>query len=55
LALVLPVLIFVDPAMRQEVWRGLASGTIEEKSLHKDVNKSIPKLVRRFVKDQAGK
>jgi len=49
------VVIFVDPATQQEVWRGLASATIKEKSLHKDVNKSITKLVRRFVKDQAGK
>jgi hypothetical protein len=49
------VVIFVDPATRQEVWRGLASGTIKEESLHKDVNKSITKLVQKFVKDQAGK
>ncbi len=49
------VVIFVDPSTRQEVWRGIASGTIKEKSLHKDVNKSITKLVQRFVKDQAGK
>lgn len=49
------VVIFVDPATRQEVWRGLASGTIKEESLHKDVNKSITKLMQRFVKDQAGK
>ena len=49
------VVTFVDPATRQEVWRGMASSTIKEKNLHKDVNKSITKLVQRFVKDQAGK
>ena len=49
------VVIFVDPATSQEVWRGLASSTINEKNLHKDVNKSITRLVQRFVKDQAGK
>ena len=49
------VVIFVDPATRQEVWRGMASGTIKEKNLHKDVNKSITKLLQQFVKDQAGK
>ena len=49
------VVIFVDPATRQEVWRGMASATIKEKNLHKDVNKSITKLVQQFVKDQAGK
>jgi Domain of unknown function (DUF4136) len=47
------VVVFVDRAMRQEVWRGLASGTIKEKNLHKDVNKIITKLVQQFVKDQA--
>ena len=49
------VVLFVDPATRQEVWRGLASATIKEKNLHKDVTRSIAKLVRRFVKDQAGR
>jgi len=34
---------------------GMASGTINPKSLDKDVNKSIAKLVQRFVKDQARK
>jgi hypothetical protein len=45
---------FVDPATRQEVWVGLASGTINPKRLDKDVNKGIAKLVQRFVKDRAG-
>jgi hypothetical protein len=49
------VVIFIDATTLQEVWRGLASGTIKEKDLHKDVNKSIAKLVRQFVKDQARK
>jgi hypothetical protein len=49
------VVAFVDPATRQEVWRGMASATIKEKNLHKDVNKSITKLVQQFVKDQTGK
>src|SRR4030095_3481333 len=46
---------FIDPSTRQEVWVGMASGTINPKSLDKDVNKSITKLVQRFVKDQARK
>ena len=49
------VVIFVDRATQQEVWRGYASGTINPKDLEKDVNKSVAKLVQRFVKDQAGK
>jgi hypothetical protein len=49
------VVVFVDPATRQEVWRGLASATIKEKNLHRDVNKSIAKLVQRFLKDQTGR
>jgi len=49
------VVIFVDQVTRQEVWRGMASGTIKEKSLDKEVNKSITKLVQQFVKDQAMK
>lgn len=49
------VVIFVDSATKQEVWRGMVSGTINPKNLEKDVNKGIAKLVQRFVKDQSGK
>jgi hypothetical protein len=49
------MVMFLDPATQQEVWVGLASGTINPKSLDKDVNKGVTKLVQRFVKDQAGK
>lgn len=49
------VVMFIDPATRQEVWRGMASGTIKQKSMDKEINKSITKLVERFVKDRAGK
>ena len=49
------VVTFIDPATRQEVWRGMASGTIKQKSMDKEVNKSVAKLVERFVKDRAGK
>lgn len=49
------VVMFIDPATRQEVWRGMVSGTIKQKSMEKEVNKSAAKLVERFVKDRAGK
>ena len=49
------VVMFIDLATRQEVWRGMASGTIKQKSMDKEVNNSIAKLVERFVKDRAGK
>ena len=49
------MVIFMDPATRQEVWVGLASGTINPKNLDKDVNKGVTKLVKRFIKDQARK
>ena len=49
------IVMFIDPATRQEVWRGMASGTIKQKSMDKEINKSITKLVERFVKDRAGK
>jgi hypothetical protein len=49
------VVVFVDNVTRQEVWRGLASGTIDQKDLDKDVNKSVAKLVEKFIRDQAGK
>jgi multidrug efflux pump subunit AcrB/predicted DNA-binding transcriptional regulator len=49
------VVIFVNRATQQEVWRGYVSGTINPKDLDKDVNKGIAKLVQKFVKEQAGK
>lgn len=49
------VVVFVDSATRQEVWRGLVSGEINAKNLDKDVNKGMAKLVEKFVKDRAGK
>lgn len=49
------MVVFVDPATRQEVWVGMASGTINPKNLDKEVNKSIAKLVQLFVKNQARK
>ncbi|HEX8068757.1 MAG TPA: DUF4136 domain-containing protein [Pyrinomonadaceae bacterium] len=49
------VVIFVDRATQQEVWRGYVSGTINPKDLDKDVNKGIARLVQKFVKNQAGK
>jgi hypothetical protein len=49
------VVILVDSATHQEVWRGYVSGTINAKNLEKDVNKGIAKLVQSLVKDQAGK
>lgn len=49
------VVIFVDRATRQEVWRGYVSGTINPKDLEKDVSKGIAKLVQKFVRNQAGK
>jgi hypothetical protein len=49
------VVVFVDTATRQEVWRGVVSGKIEPKDLEKDVNKGVAKLVEKFVKDQGGK
>ena len=49
------VVIFVDSASNQEVWRGYVSGTINPKDLDKDVNKGITKLVQKFKKNQEGK
>ncbi|HJQ69005.1 MAG TPA: DUF4136 domain-containing protein [Blastocatellia bacterium] len=49
------VVIFVDSATRQEVWRGLVTGEINAKDLEKDVNKGMAKLVERFLKDRAAK
>ena len=49
------VVVFVDSATQQEVWRGFVSGTVNPKQLDKDVNKGITKLVQKFMKNQAGK
>jgi hypothetical protein len=49
------IVVFVDSATRQEVWRGLVSGTINPKNLDKDVNRGITKLVQRFLKDQTAR
>ena len=49
------VVVFVDRATQQEVWRGFASDKIDPKHLDKDVNKGIAKLIDKFVKDRAGK
>ena len=49
------VVVFVDPATGQEVWRGLTTDTVDTKDLEKDVTKAMTKLVQKFVKDQAGK
>ena len=49
------VVIFVDSSTQQEVWRGFVSGTINPKSLDKDVNKGVAKLIEKFIKDQTGK
>lgn len=49
------VVVFVDSATREEVWRGFVTDKIDPKDLDKDVNKGIARLVQRFVKDQGGK
>ena len=49
------MVMFLDPATRQEIWVGLVSGEINPEDLDRDVNKSIAKIVRRFVKDQTAK
>ena len=49
------VVVFVDTATQQEVWRGYATGTINPKNLNEDVTKAVTKLVQKFVKNQAGK
>ena len=49
------VVVFVDSATKQEVWRGTISGTIDPKDFDKDVNKGVAKLVEKFLKDQAGR
>ena len=49
------MVMFLDPATRQEIWVGLVSGEINPKNLDRNVNKSITKMVQRFVKDQSAK
>lgn len=46
------MVVFTDTATGREVWVGLASTTINPKSLDKDVHKGITKLVQQFIKDQ---
>jgi len=49
------VVVFLDRASNQEVWRGYVSGAINPKDLDKDVSKGITKLVQKFKKNQEGK
>ena len=49
------VVVFVDNATKQEVWRGYATGTLNPKKLNEDVTKAVTKLVQKFKKNQAGK
>lgn len=49
------MVVFIDRATKQEVWRGYVSGTIDPKDLDKNVNKGVARLVQKFLKDQAGK
>ncbi len=49
------VVVFIDSATKQEVWRGVVSGTVDAKDLDKDVNKGIARLIEKFLKDQAGR
>ncbi|MEQ1764600.1 MAG: DUF4136 domain-containing protein [Pyrinomonadaceae bacterium] len=41
----------IDLATNQLVWRGRASGAIELKNIDNKINKSVEKLVERFLKD----
>ena len=49
------MVMFLDPATRQEIWVGMVSGEINPKDLERNLSKSIAKMVQRFVKDQTGK
>jgi hypothetical protein len=49
------VVVFIDSSTRQEVWRGIVAGRIDQKDIDKDVNKGVARLVAKFVKDQGGK
>src|SRR5262245_47362925 len=48
------VVVIVDAASKQEVWRGYATGAINPKDLNKDVNKAVAKLIQKFKKNQMG-
>lgn len=41
----------IDLATKQLVWRGRSSGAVELKNIDKKINKSVEKLVERFLKD----
>lgn len=41
----------IDVATKQLVWRGRASGTVDLKGIDKKINKSVEKLVARFLKE----
>jgi Domain of unknown function (DUF4136) len=41
----------VDPASKQLVWRGTATGTIQLKDVDKKIREAAKKLTERFVKD----
>ena len=47
------IVVFLDAKNQQEVWRGYATGTINQKNLNNDVNKTVTKLVQKFKKNQA--
>ena len=49
------VVVLIDTATQQEVWRGYATGTINPKHLNEDVTKAVMKLVQKFKKNQLGK
>ena len=49
------MVMFLDPATRQEIWVGLVSGEINPEDLDRKLNKSITKMVQHFVKDQSAK
>ncbi len=49
------VVVFVDTATQQEVWRGYATGTINPKNLNEDVTRAVMKLVQKFKKNQLDK
>ena len=49
------MVMFLDPASRQEIWIAMVSGEINPKNLDRDLNRSISKMIQRFVKDQAAK
>src|SRR5262245_932605 len=49
------MVMFLDPGSREEIWVGLVSGEINPKNLDRDLNKSIAKMIQRFVKDQAAR